>query len=325
MQTNVMNILPNEVNVHSLPYSQDITNEMDKLKSNDQMKDKLADMEIPDLTSMTKMEVNMNSNSDYKMPADLVELMQNSDVTTITDNAATLSKRMFDEMTPDVIKKIQNGVGKGIDGIATGKTQMQNTIKQMEDAKKGIEQGVAGMEQGLNAQKTALKQLQSVSDMFKKMGNPTLPPNMTIADLIPPNIKASVPQSALDELAKLKSVDDLNKKTVELQKAINQLEVKIKDTKKQEADMSSAVTAMKATITEMTDLSGKMTTLKDAVPGAFETAKQNYVAAIKTKSPQIESAFQSTLNDGFKNVYLTSAIASLLAVLVLLFYRKKTA
>lgn len=323
VQTNVMNLLPKEVTVPSLPYVQDITDELNKLKSNEQMKDKLADMEMPDLSSMTKMEINMSADSDYKMPDDLVKLMQNSDVTTITANTVTLTERMFDEMTPDVIEKIQTGIGKGIDGIATGKTQMENTIKQMEEGKNGIGQGITGMEQGIKSQKAALEQLQTVSKMFAQMGNPALPPTMTIADMIPANVKSSIPQSALGELAKLKSVDDLNAKIADLQKAISVLEGKIADSKKSQAEMSTAVTAMKATVEKMTDLSEKMTTLKDAVPGAFETAKGNYVAEIKQEGPQIENAFQSTLNSGYKNVYLTSAIAAALGLLALMFYRQK--
>lgn len=323
VQTNVMNLLPKEVSVSSLPYVQDITDELNKLKDNERMKDKLSEMEIPDLSSMTKMQINMNGNSDFKMPADLIELMQNSDVTTITANTVTLTDRMFAEMTPDVIKKIQTGIGKGIDGIAAGKTEMEDAIKQMEEGVKGIEQGIAGMEQGVNAQKAALERLETVSNMFKQMGNAALPPNMTIADMIPANVKASIPQSALDELAKLKSVDDLNAKTTELQKAISELEAKIADSKKSQTDMSAAVTVMKTTTAEMTDLSSKMSALKDAIPTAFETAKENYVAEIIKEGQQIESTFQSTLNNGFKNVYLTSAIGAVLAVLVLLLYRKK--
>lgn len=323
VQTNVMSLLPKEVTVPPLPYVQDITDELNKLKSNEQIKDKLADMEMPDLSSMTKMEINMSADSDYEMPADLVKLMQNSDVTTITANAMTLAERMFAEMTPDVIEKIQTGVSKGIDGIDAGKTQMEEALKQMEEGERGIGKGIASMEQGVKAQKSALEQLQTVSKMFAQMGNPALPPTMTIADMIPANVKSSIPQSALDELAKLKSVDDLNAKITELQNAISVLEGKIADSKKSQADMRVAVTAMKANIAEMTDLSGKMTTLKDAVPGTFETAKENYVAEIKSEGPQIEKSFQSTLNGGYKNVYLTSAIAATLALFVLVFYRKK--
>lgn len=281
-------------------------------------------MEMPDLSSMTKMQINMSGNSDYEMPADLIELLQNSDVTTITDNTITLTERMFDEMTPNVISNIQTGIGKGIEGISTGKMQMEDAIKKMEEGQKGIGQGITGMEQAVNAQKPALERLQSVSKMFASMGAPALPPNMTIADMIPSNVKASIPQAAIDELAKLKSADDLNAKINEMQKAIGDLEGKIAESTQSQENMGRASAAMKTTIAEMEDLSAKMTTLKDAVPGAFDTAKDNFVAEIIDKGPQIEEAFQSTLNDGFKNVYLTSAIAAALAMLVLLVYRKKT-
>lgn len=323
VQTNVMDLLPKEISVPSLPYVQDITDELNKLKQNEQMKDKLSGMEMPDLSSMTKMEINMSGDSGYKMPADLIELLQNSDVTTITANTITLTERMLKEMTPNVINNIQSGIDKGIVGIAAGKEQMQDAIKKMQEGEKGIEQGIAGMEQAVKAQKTALERLLSVSKMFESMGAPALPPNMSIADMIPANVKASIPQVAMDELAKLKSVDDLNAKIIELQKAIGELEGKIAESKQSQAGMGAAETAMMTTIEEMDDLSNKMTTLKNAVPGAFETAKDGYVAEIVKAEPQIESVFQSTLNDGFKNVYLTSAIAAALAVCVLLVYRKK--
>lgn len=323
VQTNVMDLLPKEISVPSLPYVQDITDELNKLKQNEQMKDKLSGMEMPDLSSMTKMEINMSGDSGYKMPADLIELLQNSDVTTITANTITLTERMFEEMTPNVINNIQSGIDKGIVGIAAGKEQMQDAIKKMQEGEKGIEQGIAGMEQAVKAQKTALERLLSVSKIFESMGAPALPPNMSIADMIPANVKASIPQVAMDELAKLKSVDDLNAKITELQKAIGELEGKIAESKQSQASMGAAETAMMTTIEEMDDLSNKMTTLKDAVPGAFETAKDGYLAEIIKAEPQIESVFQSTLNDGFKNVYLTSAIAAALAVCMLLVYRKK--
>jgi Arabinose efflux permease len=323
VQTNVMDLLPKEVTVPSLPYVQDITDEFNKLKTNEQMKDKLAGMELPDLSSMTKMQINMNGNSDYKMPDDLIKLMQNSDVTTITANSATLAERMFAEMTPGVIEKIQAGIGNGINGVASGIKQIETTITQMDEGQKGIAQGIAGMEQGLQAQKTALEQMEAVSKMFGQMGNATIPPTMTIADMIPANVKSTMPQAAIDELAKLKSVDDLNAKITELQNAISVLDEKITESQKSQSDMGAAITAMESTVTEMTDLSSKMIALNDAVPGAFETAKDNYITEIKKEGPQIESTFQSTLNSGFKNVYLTSAIAATAALLVLLLYRKK--
>jgi len=87
----------------------------------------------------------MNSNSGYEMPADLLALLQSSDVTTIVENSKILTDRMFGEMTPGVIQSIQSGITKGIDGIGTGITQMKETVKSMQEGYDGIGKGLDGM------------------------------------------------------------------------------------------------------------------------------------------------------------------------------------
>jgi EmrB/QacA subfamily drug resistance transporter len=90
-----------------------------------------------------------------------------------------------------------------------------------------------------------------------------------------------------------------------------------------------AMPSMKETVDKMNGaklmMSGtveKMSALKEAIPGAFESAKTNYLSEIENKRNAIENEFQTTLNNGFKQVYSTVAIASLLAMIVLLFYRE---
>lgn len=217
VQSNIMTLMPSEVNLPELPYAQEITDEFNKFKADPHMKDMLGDMELPDLTSMRTVKINMNNNSDFVMPADLLERMQSSDVTTITANSKTLASRMFEEMSPNIIKNIQDGITNGINGI---------------------DQGIAGI-QG------------AISKMPK--GN-----------------------------------DGLN-----------------------------------STLAVMKDLENKMNILKDAVPSAFDTAQNNYLNAIEQKAPEIETAFQTTLNSGFKNIYITAVIASVIALLLLSFYTKK--
>jgi EmrB/QacA subfamily drug resistance transporter len=73
---------------------------------------------------------------------------------------------------------------------------------------------------------------------------------------------------------------------------------------------------------QMTGTVDKMNLLKEAIPGAFDTAKINYLAEIENKRDVVENEFQRILNDGFKQIYSTVAIASLLAMVVLLFYRE---
>ncbi|MDF2905103.1 MAG: transporter [Herbinix sp.] len=87
--------------------------------------------------------------------------------------------------------------------------------------------------------------------------------------------------------------------------------------------------SMKETVDKMNDaklqMNGtveKMSTLKDALPGAFDTAKSNYIAEIENKRNVIENEFQITLNYGFKQLYSTVAIASVLAMIILMFYKE---
>lgn len=87
-------------------------------------------------------------------------------------------------------------------------------------------------------------------------------------------------------------------------------------------EMQGRIEGMKGAVVQMTDTVDKMTALKEAIPGAFETAKTNYLTEIENKRSVIEEEFQTTLNTGFKQVYSTVAIASLLAMIVLMLYRE---
>jgi hypothetical protein len=205
IQTDVMNLLPGEVSLPKLPYAQEIGDVLNRLKSDPNMGDKLKDMEMPDLAAMTTMDIRMEGNTGFTMPSDLVELMKTSDVTTITQNARTLASRMFDLMTPDVIAKIQDGIGKGIDGIGQGIVELDDAIAKMREGYDGIGQGIDGMNAAVAGQKEGLKQLKTVSDMLKTMGNPEIPQGQSLADLIPSFVKSMIPQDALNELAQIHS------------------------------------------------------------------------------------------------------------------------
>jgi hypothetical protein len=86
--------------------------------------------------------------------------------------------------------------------------------------------------------------------------------------------------------------------------------------------MQGTITKMNNAKLQMSGTVDKMNLLKEAIPGAFDTAKINYLAEIENKRDVVENEFQRILNDGFKQIYSTVAIASLLAMVVLLFYRE---
>jgi EmrB/QacA subfamily drug resistance transporter len=223
VQGNVMMILPNEVSVPPLPYAKELTDEFNQLKADPSMAEKLKGIDIPDLTAMETIKFDMASNTgNFELPEEMINHLQASDVTTITDTSKEMADYMFMQMTPSIITNITGGIDSGITGIND-----------------------------------------SISEMTKAMDKMQAMPSM--------------------------------KETVE--------------------QMNNAKLMMSGTVE-------KMSTLKEALPGAFDTAKTNYLAEIENKRNVIENEFQGTLNNGFKQVYSTVAIASLLAMIVLMFYRE---
>ncbi len=223
VQGEVMMLLPNEVSVPPLPYAEELTEEFNQLKADPSMADKLKGIEIPDLTAMETMKFDMTSTAgNFEMSEDIIEKLQASDVTTITDTSKEMADYMFAQMTPGIIANISGGIDSGINGINDSISEMTKAIEKM--------QAIPTMQE---------------------------------------------------------TVDQMNK----------------------------AKLMMSGTVE-------KMNTLKEAIPGAFDTAKTNYLAEIDNRRDIIENEFQITLNNGFKQVYSTVAIASLLAMIVMMFYRE---
>ncbi len=321
VQNNVMSLLPQEVSLPPLPYVQDINGTFEQWKADPTMQEKLKGVDIPDLAAMSNVNISMNAESGSSMPSDLVDLMKNSDVTTITQNAKTLASRMFDLMTPDVIAKIQNGIGSGSDGIGQGAIELKGAVQKLQEGYDGISQGIEGMKTAVAGQQTALDQLNSISGMLQSMGNPEVPQGGSLVDLIPSGVKSKIPQVALDELSDIHSAQELKTKIEELTNGITALTTKITDAETNRTSMKAAMDAMSITLSQMETVQTQMDALSRAIPAAFTTAEENYLSAIDAIAPELESAFQNTLNGGFGNVYLTTAVAALLALLVLAFYK----
>lgn len=74
---------------------------------------------------------------------------------------------------------------------------------------------------------------------------------------------------------------------------------------------------------DIEDTISKMTAMKNAVPEAFKTAGTNYLNEIDKLGGTIEGKLQTELNNGFKQVYLTVTISSLIALIILAFYRNR--
>lgn len=289
VQTNLMPLLPSEVNMPELPYVQELSKDLETLKSNPQMKEKLADVNIPDLSSLQKMEFNMNStDGNFVMPKEVIERLQSSDVTTITEDFKYLADIMFNMMTPGVIQNIQSGIDSGITAMKSASDEM-NT-------------GITGIQSAIESQTKAIEQLSGMKNMLQGQTS-----SVPILDMIPEVVKSKIPENVLTELKDIKSASDLDQKIKELEQ-----------TKQTLSEQIASMTVAKDAINDDVN---KMTELNNAIPKAFETAKNSYLEEIDSLKEAIEDSFQETMNDGFKQVYLTVTIASVLSLIILAFYQ----
>ena len=371
IQDEIMKDMPDKISIPKLPYADEITKEFDDLKSNSQMKDKLKDMDMPDLTSMETVNIDFdNKDSDYKISDDLIELMKNSDVTTITENSKIMAKSMFDETTPEVIGEIQGGIQKGVDGIDKGINSLDKSIdelntgynklsnayeqintgydklstaytkvnsaynkmndayikadKAMKDAmknNKNSKYNMKGMKNNsystVGATYSNNKSSMKTKTKYENISSESKMPNM---EKMPANMTTMT--SKLDDMKK--QVNTMKSKMDDMKSQMNTMKAQSNKMKSQLDSMKSALTSMKETSTSMKSLKEKMIVLKNSIPNAFEEGEKSYLKEIDKRSDKIENTFQSVLNKGFKNVYLTTAVASILGLFLLFFYNDKS-
>jgi EmrB/QacA subfamily drug resistance transporter len=322
VQPNIMKLLPSEVSLPELPYAQELTDKINEMKTDPKTKDQFADMNIPDLAGIQTVKISMDSGSGFVMPAEILALLQSSDVTTIVDNCKVMADSMFKTMTPDVIAKITTGLDSGITAVNSGKDELTATISELQSGYDGISEGIKGMETGLSTSETLLTQLEAMRDALSAMPSGSSQ-TIDILSMIPAQAKSFIPQETLDQLAAVKTVDDLNNLIKATQSSIDELKGKLEESKASQTQMKEGLDGMNAALAEMTDTTDKMTALRDAIPGAFETAKENYQAEIENRRLPVEAEFQKTMNTGYKQLYLTVTISSAAALVILAFYRKK--
>ena len=371
IQDEIMKDMPDKISIPKLPYADEITKEFDDLKSNSQMKDKLKDMDMPDLKSMETVNIDFdNKDSDYKISDDLIELMKNSDVTTITENSKIMAKSMFDETTPEVIGEIQEGIQKGVDGIDKGINSLDKSIDELNTGYNKLSNAYEQINTGYDKLSTAYTKVNSA---YNKMNDAYIKADKAMKDAIKnnknskynmkgmknnsystvgatySNNKSSMKtktkyenissESKMPNMEKMpanmttmtsklddmkKQVNTMKSKMDDMKSQMNTMKAQSNKMKSQLDSMKSALTSMKETSTSMKSLKEKMIVLKNSIPNAFEEGEKSYLKEIDKRSDKIENTFQSVLNKGFKNVYLTTAVASILGLFLLFFYNDKS-
>ena len=371
IQDEIMKDMPDKISIPKLPYADEITKEFDDLKSNSQMKDKLKDMDMPDLTSMETVNIDFdNKDSDYKISDDLIELMKTSDVTTITENSKIMAKSMFDETTPEVIGEIQGGIQKGVDGIDKGINSLDKSIDELNTGYNKLSNAYEQINTGYDKLSAAYTKVNSA---YNKMNDAYIKADKAMKDAIKNNknnkynmkdmknnsystvgatysnnksamktmtkYENSSSESKMPNMEKMpanmttmtsklddmkKQVNTMKSKMDDMKSQMNTMKAQSNKMKSQLDSMESALTSMKETSTSMKSLKDKMVVLKNSIPGAFEEGEKSYLKEIDKRRDKIENTFQSVLNKGFKNVYLTTAVSSILGLFLLFFYNDKS-
>ncbi len=88
-----------------------------------------------------------------------------------------------------------------------------------------------------------------------------------------------------------------------------------------QSPMQQGFQAMKNTRDEMSTLRENLQAMKDGVPAALESAKQDYLTQIDERATRIEGMFQKTLNEGFRGLFALVAACSIVGLVLLPFYR----
>ena len=371
IQDEIMKDMPDKISIPKLPYADEITKEFDDLKSNSQMKDKLKDMDMPDLKSMETVNIDFdNKDSDYKISDDLIELMKTSDVTTITENSKIMAKSMFDETTPEVIGEIQGGIQKGVDGIDKGINSLDKSIDELNTGYNKLSNAYEQINTGYDKLSAAYTKVNSA---YNKMNDAYIKADKAMKDAIKNNKNSkynmkgmknnsystvgatysnnksamktmtkyenSSSESKMPNMEKMpanmttmtsklddmkKQVNTMKSKMDDMKSQMNTMKAQSNKMKSQLDSMESALTSMKETSTSMKSLKDKMVVLKNSIPGAFEEGEKSYLKEIDKRSDKIENTFQSVLNKGFKNVYLTTGVSSILGLFLLFFYNDKS-
>ncbi|MGL5345906.1 MAG: transporter, partial [Peptostreptococcaceae bacterium] len=356
IQDDIMNVIgqPQTPKVVQVEELQTMIND---LKSDPDMAKQLKDVNIPSLdNNSSKMDMNSGN-----LPKYLVDKLQASDVTTVTDITKEVSTAMYNKNVPPVIdkieKNIQNGIDgtqKGIDGITTGENKLKdgiagvqtginnmtkalnginNGIAGVQKGYNGINQGVVGMQQGIAKQDAAIKQME---DAYNKI--PTMPPQGgDTSQTMPPGagsgmnkeeMKAQIDKlkAARGELnAKLQSsLAERNKmasKLSSMKSQRNTLQAKLNEAKSQKREMENALAKMEDQKASLVAVLNKTVEAKEAIPVAFEKSQNDYITSIENKREKIESRYQSVLDEGFRQMYITVFCVNLTAAVILCFYK----
>jgi EmrB/QacA subfamily drug resistance transporter len=234
------------------------------------------------------------------------------------------------------------GMTKAITGMDSGLAGTGKAMAGIEKAVAGISKGIAGLDQAIAGQQAGLAKLQAALAATPP-GTPAAAQLQAQVDGVTAKLQSTTAQrtelkgqrrtleTKLANLKKARSKLAAQRLAVVAKRAtltsqLRTIEAKLAKANSGRDDLVKARDELASAQTDLADTQHKLTVLRDAVPGAFETAKADYLAEIDARAPQLEQVFADTLNTGFRGIYLATMTAALLAAVLLLLYpsRRRT-
>jgi EmrB/QacA subfamily drug resistance transporter len=337
MQPNLMAALPDIPSTPVLEEQAELNEVLGKLKdANPKYADMLdnASMDLPD-GGMALDEMGIGGS----LPDDVLKSLTTADVTNIVKRTQDMATYMFNQSTPPVIADIQGGIdqgiqgiNEGIDGVDSGISSIKSAMAELENQIEDMNAAIQGMESGIAGMTASIMQMQQAIDMAES-GMPPVTPGMPPATMGMPvlgNDTAEMPPMPGGEggLTPAQQLEQLKaaKATVETQLA--QLMAKKSKLESAVAQMTTADHQMSIGLADaqeqrvlMVRAVSLMTTIRDKVPELFAQSQAQYLADIQGEAPAIEKVFQTTINDGFANLYVCVMVFNIVGFAILLLYR----
>lgn len=230
-------------------------------------------------------------------------------------------------------------MSKALTGIDTGLRGTSKALTGITKAISGVDAGIAGLDKAIAGQQQGLKELAQALAAAPP-GSPQAAAIQAQIDTLTDQLHASQAQqsalttkraSLVQKRSQLRSARNqlvsqqatLRAKRATLSRALVTIQAKRSSAVASRAKLVKAKDDLVATSTELTDISTKLTVLRAAVPGAFETAKANYLTEIDARAAPLQNTFAATLNQGFLGIFAVTAIMSLAGLVLLLFYPRR--
>ena len=350
MQPNLMAALPDIPATPVLEEQVELETVLNKLKD--------ANPEYADMLDKASMDLSGGSMSlddmdtGGSLPDDVVKSLSTADVTNIVERTQDMATFMFNQSTPPVIADIQDGITQGIqglqegiDGVDTGIGSMKTAMAKLESQIADMKTAISGMETGIAGMSASIMQMQQAIDMAESGMPPVIPgmpgmgsgaagmPGMVSGAAGMPTIGSGAagmptmpggdggltPAEQLEQLKAAKAAVETQLSQLMAKKA--KLESAVAQMTTAENQMSAGLADAQAQRVLMVRAVDLMTTIRDKVPGQFAQSQTQYLADIKAEAPVIEKVFQTTINDGFANLYLCVMVFNIVGFAILLLYR----